>query len=334
MFIGDVMGHDAQIIAAYDSVTHQFNYDQTFEPVTPLLRSADFAIANLEVTLAGKPYGGYPKFSSPDELAASLKRAGIDALMLANNHSADRGNQGIIRTIEALDSLKIEHTGTFKNLKDRNKRNALVLEKNDVKIGVLNYTYGLNGMPVSVPVIVNRIDSLQMKRDILETRKLGLDKLIVFLHWGKEYLHQPSQNQQDLANYLFSLGVDIIIGSHPHVLQPMAYMKDKGQFIAYSLGNFVSNQRPFPRDGGAIVELTLRKENGDTKIIDSGYHLVWVDKTYPISQGKFQILSCTETEKQQFNGLSESSRNKMKEFMDSSRMLLQEKNLLVKEKEH
>ena len=254
--------------------------------------------------------------------------------MLANNHSADRGNQGIIRTINVLDSLEIIHTGTFKDTEERNEQNLLILRKNQINIGVLNYTYGLNGMPVKAPVVVNRIDSVTMKSDILKALKKDLDKLIVFLHWGKEYSHQPSQYQLDYANYLFSLGVDIIIGSHPHVLQPMLHMEDKDQFIAYSLGNLVSNQRTFPRDGGALIELTLKKEGGETRIIDSGYHLVWVDKTFPVSQGKFQILSCTQLEKQQFKGIFESSRDKMKIFMDSSRMLLQEKNMLVKEKEY
>lgn len=328
------MGHDAQIIAAYDSLTEGFNYDATFNPISDLLSSADFTLANLEVTLAGKPFGGYPKFSSPDELAQALKRAGIDALMLANNHAADRGNYGIIRTINVLDSLGIAHTGTFKNTKDRNSRNLLILQKDQLSIGILNYTYGLNGMPVKAPVMVNRIDSLTIKSDILKAQVQDLDKLIVFVHWGKEYSHQPSQYQYDYADYLFSLGVDIIIGSHPHVLQPMIYNEEKDQLIAYSLGNLVSNQRPFPRDGGALLEITLRKEDNKTSIINSGYHLVWVDKTFLKRKGEFQILSCAKLENQYFKGLSESSLKKMKVFMDSSRMLLQEKNILVNEKEY
>lgn len=333
LFVGDVMGHDSQIISAYDSVNDTFDYDEVFASIKPLMSSADFTIANLEVTLAGQPYGGYPKFSSPDELAISLKKAGVDALVLANNHSADRGNEGIIRTIDVIDSLNIHQTGTFKDNQDRSNRNLLRLEKNGISIGILNYTYGLNGMPVEAPVNVNLLDTVRISNDLKEALKQELDKLIVFVHWGKEYQHEPSSKQRALADFFFEHGVDIIIGSHPHVLQPMEYFNDKKgeRFVAYSMGNFVSNQRTFPRDGGAMVEITLKKENGITTISDKGYHLTWVNKTFPVKKGKFEILSTAEMEKREFKGLSEFSRDKLRMFMDSSRMLMQEKNVDVGE---
>ncbi|MHA7102472.1 CapA family protein [Roseivirga pacifica] len=333
LFIGDVMGHDAQIVSAYDSATQVFGYNEVFAPIQHLMQAPDFTIANLEVTLAGAPYGGYPQFSSPDELAVALKNSGVDVLVTANNHSVDRRKQGILRTIDVLDSLEIQHTGTFKDDVDRAKNNLLLLEKNDIKLGLLNYTYGTNGIPVPAPTVVNLIDTTAMKEDILLAKQQSLDKLIVFLHWGKEYVHLPNKGQKQLAKFLFNQGVDIIIGSHPHVLQPMEIKETATgkQFIAYSLGNFVSNQRTQPRDGGAMVKLTLAKENGKTEIANHGYYLTWVNKTFLPKRAKFEILSTAEVEANEYKGLSDFSRNKMKSFVDSSRVLFQKHNIGVEE---
>lgn len=333
LFIGDVMGHDAQIRSAYDSATQIFDYHEVFAPIKHLMEAPDFTIANLEVTLAGAPYGGYPQFSSPDELAVALKNNGVDVLVTANNHSVDRRKQGILRTLDVLDSLEIQHTGTFKDDVDRAKNNLLLLEKGSFKLGMLNYTYGTNGIPVPAPTVVNLIDTTRMKEDILLAKQQQLDKLIVFLHWGQEYVHQPSKSQKQLAEFLFEQGVDIIIGSHPHVLQPMEMKKTATgkQFIVYSLGNFVSNQRTQPRDGGAMVKLTLTKSNGHTEISDQGYYITWVNKTFLPKRAKFEILSVAEIEADDYEGLSDFSRNKMKSFVDSSRVLFKQHNIGVEE---
>ena len=119
--MGDIMGHGPQINSAYDKTKKKYDYSGVFNPLEGIISSVDFAIANLEVTLAGQPYMGYPQFSSPDELAVACKNVGIDVLVTANNHSCDRKNSGLIRTVEVLDSLNIFHTGTFKNKKTREK---------------------------------------------------------------------------------------------------------------------------------------------------------------------------------------------------------------------
>jgi poly-gamma-glutamate capsule biosynthesis protein CapA/YwtB (metallophosphatase superfamily) len=333
LFIGDVMGHDAQINAAYDSTKERFDYQKVFEPLSDIMRSADFTIANLEVTLAGQPYGGYPKFSSPDELAVALKTNGVDALVTANNHSCDLGKVGVVRTIDVLDSLDIAHTGTFRSATERSTKPFMLLEENGIRVGILNYTYGTNGMPIPKGTVVNLIDTLQMQQDIAYAQRQSLDHLVVFMHWGKEYKHQPTRSQQKLADFLFEKGVNSIIGSHPHVIQPME-MRDPengDQFIAYSLGNFISNQRTQPRDGGAMVKLTLTKANGETRISDSGYYLTWVNKTFPTKQGKFEVFSIAERERNGYQGFSDFSKNKMKVFADSSRVLLNQYNRSVKE---
>ncbi len=333
LFMGDIMGHGSQIQAAFDAASGTYNYDDVFENIAPIIKQADFAIANLEVTLAGKPYKGYPRFSSPDALAAACKNSGIDALVTANNHSCDRGERGILRTIQVLDSLGIRRTGTFKDAMDRKKNNLLILEKNNIRVGLLNYTYGTNGFPIPKPTIVNLMDSASMLSDIKKCKQL--DKLIVMLHWGREYHSHPSLNQKEISRLLFENGVDIIVGSHPHVLQGMGYFQktrdEKERFVAYSLGNFVSNQRKRKSDGGAMLELSLTKENDKVNISNCGYYLTWVNKFSQNEQQKFKILSCFAAELNNFAALDSVAKEKMKIFIQDSRSLLQEENVNVPE---
>lgn len=337
IFIGDIMGHDTQIEAAYDSLTGIYCYDDVFQPVSNIIKKADFAIANLEVTLAGEPYKGYPKFSSPDVLAEACRNSGIDVLVTANNHSYDRGTEGLVRTLDVLDDLKIDHTGTFRNLEEKEKQNLLILVQNNIKVGLLNYTYGTNGLSVKPPSVVNLIDTVSMALDINESKSQNLDKLIVFLHWGTEYVSYPNEKQQKIAGFLFRNGVDIVIGSHPHVVQGMEYYHEttnqKEKLIAWSLGNFVSNQRTRKRDGGIMVELQLNKDrnSGKTTISDCGYHLTWVHKPMVNGKHKFSIVSCAQKESDGFNGMWEWSQKKMKIFTDDSRELFKQVNVNIPE---
>ena len=329
IFIGDIMGHDSQIAAAFDKEKNSYNYDKVFEKISPTIKSSDFAIANLEVTLAGPPYVGYPQFSSPDELAISCKKSGIDILVTANNHSCDKGKKGLIRTIDILDSLNIPHTGTFKNLDERGQKNLLIFEKNNIKIGMLNYSYGTNGIPVPKPTFVNLIDKSLILQDINQSKKDSLDKLIVFIHWGSEYESHPSNEQVNLANFLFENGVDIIIGSHPHVLQRMEFIKDSihQKVIAYSLGNFVSAQRTRKRDGGAILKITVKKDKNNCVISDCGYYLTWVNQSIVDNKKSFEILLCNDKNEK----LDKVSRYKMNLFISDSRKLLNKENKNVNE---
>ena len=336
IFMGDIMGHDGQIKSAYNRKTNTYNYNPVFEEVKDLISSSDFAIANLEVTLAGPPFKGYPKFSSPKELAVACKNNGIDVLVTSNNHTCDRGKKGILRTLNILDSLDIKHTGSFRDSSEFKNNNLLILEKNNIKVGLLNYTYGTNGMPIPFPTVVNQIDTTSILKDIQKSKKKNLDKLIVMIHWGPEYKSHPSKQQKKIASFLFNKGVDIIIGAHPHVLQKMEYFEDcgeeNGQLIAYSLGNYVSNQRARRKDGGAMIEILLTKKQEKTKISESGYHLTWVHK--PVIDGKetFKILPCKEYEKNNFKGLDQKSKNAMKLFISDSRKLFKNENKNITEK--
>ncbi|MCW3804985.1 CapA family protein [Plebeiibacterium marinum] len=288
VFIGDVMGHDTQINSAYNPETGEYDYQNCFKYVSNIFEDADFAIANLEVTLAGPPFKGYPQFSSPDALAVALQDAGVDAVVTANNHCIDRRKQGLERTIDVLDSLGIPHTGTFKNPKEKENNRAMILEQNGIKVAVLNYTYGTNGIPVSKPNIVNFLDKDVIVKDIQETRRLNPDKIIAFVHWGLEYQTLPNDAQKEINQLFRNNGVDVVIGSHPHVLQPIEFRED--HFVVYSLGNFVSNQRTAPCDGGGVVRVELTKRGGVTEVSDAGYYLTWVYTPVIENRKEFYVL--------------------------------------------
>jgi len=334
LFIGDIMGHDEQIWSAENRETHTFNYDTVFSFIKPIISEADIAIANFEVTLAGPPYMGYPQFSSPADLAVACKNAGIDYFVSANNHAADRGKKGIISTIDKLDSIGIPHTGTFLNQAERDSLCPLIIKKNGTRIALLNYTYGTNGIKVSEPVIVNMLDKELVTKDIAKAKNEA-DFIILFLHWGTEYDTIPSPNQIDLAEYFFSIGVDLIIGSHPHVLQKMIWTKNndggKEGLVVYSLGNFVSNQRKPKTDGGTIVKIDLSTNDHKLKIINAGFYLTWVYTPIVKYRKQFYILPCSEFEQKPEFFTNQTDYIQMKKFITSSRNLLTKQNINIEE---
>jgi poly-gamma-glutamate capsule biosynthesis protein CapA/YwtB (metallophosphatase superfamily) len=288
LFAGDIMQHDSNIAAAYNPATGKYDYSACFEYVAPIIQSADLAIGNLELTLAGPPFKGYPQFSSPDALAAELKRSGFDVLVTANNHSLDRRRKGLERTTRVLDSLQIIHTGTFRDSAERATVYPLIIEKNGFRLSLLNYTYATNGIPVTRPNVVNMIDTVQIKKDLAKARNQKSDAIIVFMHWGDEYQSLPNKEQKRLTSLCFREGARLVIGAHPHVLQPMEWRKEKDQFVVYSLGNFISGQRPRYRDGGAMLWIDLQKvSNGataSTSISNAEYELAWVQKSNDVKK--------------------------------------------------
>lgn len=335
MFIGDIMGHDEQIWSAENRETHTFNYDDVFKYIKPVISEADIAIANFEVTLAGPPYMGYPQFSSPADLAAACRNAGMDYLLTANNHSADRGKNGIISTINKLDSMRIPHTGTFLNSASRDSLSPLMIYRNGISIALLNYTYGTNGIKVPEPVIVSMLDKDRITGDVKKAKTKNADIVILFLHWGTEYDTIPGKSQTDLAEYLFSIGADLVIGSHPHVIQKMVWVKDqakgKDRVVIYSLGNFISNQRKPKTDGGSIVRIELIKAGGTTKISNAGYYLTWVYTPIEKYRKKFFILPCSEFENRPDFFDKPENFLLMKKFTGDSRKLLNKQNINIKE---
>ena len=335
VFIGDIMGHDDQIKSAEISETDSFNYDDVFSYIKPEISGADIAIGNLEVTLAGPPYTGYPLFSSPVELAVACKNAGIDCLVTANNHTADRGKTGIARTINRLDSIGMMHTGSFRDQEERDSLYPLIIRKEDVSLALLNYTYGTNRIKVPEPTIVNILDKDLIADDIIKAQANNPDIIIVFLHWGTEYDTIPSKSQTDMAEYLFSLGVDMIIGSHPHVIQKMIWTKNdtlrKDKFLVYSLGNFVSNQSKPMRNGGLMVRVEMTRKSDSFEVTNAGYYITWVYTPVIDNRKRFYILPCSKFENKPELFSNPSDYIRMKSFIDNSRSLLSNQNINVKE---
>ena len=335
LFIGDIMGHDEQIWSAENRETHTFDYDNVFKYIKPVISEADIAIANFEVTLAGPPYMGYPQFSSPAALAAACKNAGIDCMVTANNHAADRGKTGISGTINRLDSIGIPHTGTFLNAADRDSLYPLIIKKNGISIALLNYTYGTNGIKVPEPVIVNLLDKDLITGDVKKAKSKNPDITILFLHWGTEYDTVPSISQIDLAEYFFSIGVDLVIGSHPHVLQKMIWSKNvaggKDGIVAYSLGNFISNQRKPKTDGGSIVRIEFKRKENAFVISDAGFFITWVYTPIEKYRKKFFILPCSQFENNPDFFDKPDAFLQMKKFISDSKELLNKQNINIKE---
>ena len=280
LFVGDLMQHDAQIKAALTS--DGYDYTDCFKHVSSEIQKADIAIANLEVTLGGKPYRGYPSFSAPDEFLYAIQEAGFDVLLTANNHCLDRGKRGLERTANLLDSLKIPFLGTYRTPGERVNRYPLLIEKNGFRIAFLAYTYDTNGLRPSEPNIVNYIEREQMKEDILAARRMQPDAIIACMHWGLEYHSLPNASQKELADWLISQGVDHVIGSHPHVVQPMEVKQDTKtpakHLVVYSLGNFISNMSKENTDGGAMVKMILSKKASITRLEECSYSLVWTSR--------------------------------------------------------
>jgi len=335
LFLGDIMGHDEQIWSAENRETHTYNYEDVFQYVKDEISEADIAIANFEVTLAGSPYSGYPAFSSPVPLAAACISAGIDVFATANNHAADRGKKGILSTIYKLDSLGIPHTGTFSDSAAKDTLYPMIIEKNGFSLALLNYTYATNGITVPPPVIVNMLERNTITADIEKAKSKNPDAIILFLHWGMEYDTVPSKTQTDLAEYFFSRGVDLIIGSHPHVLQRMEWTKSetgmKDRIVVYSLGNYVSNQRRTRTDGGTMVRIELTKEADSLYVSDAGYYLTWVYTPIENYRKKFFVLPCSKFENKPEFFAKPADYQKMKLFIKNSRSLLYDQNIKINE---
>lgn len=293
LFAGDAMMHQAQIDASRTPGGHDFS--ECFAEVKPMIEAADFAVVNLEAPLGGKPYSGYPCFSAPDEYPRALSDAGFDLFLLANNHILDRRDRGLHRTILHLDSLQIPHIGAYHDPAARDSIVPKILTVKGFKVGFLNYTYGTNGIKLQGPAIVDYIDTAQIRRDILKTRTVGAELIAVCIHWGDEYRLQPNAAQKSLAEKLISMGADMVLGGHPHVVQPLEIRRNgsgRRVVVAYSLGNFISNMKTTDTRGGAVVQVILQRDSaGRAEVAGADFSLVFTEP------GTFRLVApsvCTD----------------------------------------
>ena len=300
---GDLIIHGKQIENAYEPENDSYQFNACFDKIKDVIENADLALVNFEAVMGGKPYSGFPDFSSPDTLAYAVKYAGFDIAFLANNHAADKGAKGIRGNIENLAKQGLITTGTFLDSSDRQKRNLVLFKKNNIKIAFLNYSYGTNGKTVPKPYIINKIDTTQMLSDFSNAKDSNPDLLIVFIHWGEEYKREPTKYQKKIADFCFRNGVDIILGSHPHVLQPVEIRnvnykgKNKKCMVAYSLGNFISNQGRRYRDGAMLFEFDVIKDNINPAHFDSVRFIpTWVYKKIDKGRRYYQVLPISRYE--------------------------------------
>ena len=260
LFVGDIMAHMPQVESAergeecYDFVPH-------LRGVMSLLRGADYAVGNLETTLSPRPpYSGYPAFASPEELARDLRRVGFDALALANNHSCDRGVGGVLATTAALDNEGLDHFGVAVPSLMQGCSGGYVKEIAGVRVAFVACTYGANTpVPQGVELLVS--DTVALRKAIDKVRS-QVDFLVVLPHWGVEYARRPTKHQREMAAWLREAGADLVVGSHPHVVQPTEVWHDEAGGVTggvyYSLGNFISNQNSPHTDYGLAAVVTLR----------------------------------------------------------------------------
>ena len=279
VFAGDAMQHQGQLDAAYVS-EGTYNYDGYFDAVAPYISEADYSVVNLETPVANAHLSGYPCFNAPIEYVDELSSAGFDLFLTANNHTLDRRDKGLCQTIARLDSRKLDHIGTYINIAARNKAIPMVRDINGFKVGFLNYTYGTNGISLSTDAVVDYIDRDRMAADIKKTRASGAELMCVCIHWGDEYKLLPNSYQKSLAEFLKNQGVELIIGSHPHVIQPAEIQKNPktGQnvLLVYSLGNFISDMKTTDTRGGMMVKTTLKRDaHGKPYVADASYRLVF-----------------------------------------------------------
>lgn len=285
LFAGDAMMHQGQIDAARQP-DGSYRYDDCFTEVAPIIQQADYAVVNLETPLGGAPYSGYPCFCAPDSYADALSSAGFDLMLTANNHTLDRRDRGLRRTISQLDSRNIKHIGTYYSQAARDSLMPAIVDVNGFKIGMMNYTYGTNGIEIQGESIVDYINHDKIIADIADARKMGAEIIMVAVHWGNEYQLLPHPSQRRLADFLISQGVDLVIGGHPHVIQPMEMRTDsvtgRRSLVVYSLGNFISNMKTRDTRGGALAIVNLKRDDSGHPYIDSAkYRLIFTRPGIP-----------------------------------------------------
>lgn len=276
VFVGDAMQHQAQLDAARRP-GGAWDYSECFTDVAPWFKSADLAVVNLETPIGPAPHSGYPCFNAPEQYLHALRDAGFGLFLTANNHTLDRRDRGLRATINALDRNALPHLGTYHSPESRDSLMPHIRTVAGIRIGFLNYTYGTNGIVPGRDVAVDYIDRDRMAADIRAARDAGAEIICACVHWGDEYRMLPNDSQRSLSYWLQRQGVELIIGAHPHVIQPME-LRDNPDgsrcLVVYSLGNFISNMRTRDTRGGAAVTVRLeRRADGTVHVADAGWQL-------------------------------------------------------------
>lgn len=272
--VGDNLIH-IEVVKSGKQKDGTYQYDHLYANLTEEIQSADIAVVNQETILGGADfaYSGYPNFNSPTEIGDALITAGFDVVLHATNHTLDMGVKGVKNTFTYWEKHP-EITILGINRSEEEKNTIPIIERNGIKLAMLNYTYGLNGykLPKDKPYLVNLIEKERMAEDIARAKELA-DFVIVFPHWGAEYVYDVSSMQKDLTDFFYQAGVDLVIGTHPHVIEPVEWIGESPEhrmLVYYSLGNFMSYQKEAPRMLGGMATVTITKDTTGTYISDAG----------------------------------------------------------------
>ena len=301
-FTGDIMCHSYQYNEAYDASTGTYDFSHNFTDMKKYFDEADLVVGNLETVFAGADVGisDYPCFNSPDAFADAIADAGFDVLTTANNHSMDKRMDGVLRTLDVLDERGMDHIGTYRSAEER--ENILIRDVNGIKIAFLSYTYGTNGIPVPESWLVNPLDEELIKSDIARAKALEPDMIVVLPHMGNEYEEYVRDTFKNWAHMMLEAGADIVVASHPHVLQPMETVEladdDGGTrtgFIMYSMGNFISSQTTPPRNASILLNIDIEKTwQGETYIKEVSFVPIWTQFQNANWQNHFVVRSVYE----------------------------------------
>lgn len=313
--VGDNLIH-IQVIESGIQEDDTLNYDHLYSNIKDEISSADIAVINQETIFGGKerPYSGYPNFNSPDEIGTAVINAGFDVVLQATNHTMDMGVKGIQHTIDFWKQYP-QITVVGINESEKEQEQIPIIEKNGIKLALLNYTYGLNGysLPKDKPYLINMLDKEKMQNDIHRAEELA-DFTIVFPHWGSEYVYETTEVQKELTDFFYEEGVDLVIGSHPHVIEPVEWIQtevDHKMLVYYSLGNFLSYQKESPRMLGGMANVTITKDMNGTYISDASITPIVTHYENGPSDYHYAIYKLSDYNEELANvhGVSEIARN-------------------------
>ena len=285
-FIGDVMLHQAQIDNARRSCGSGFDFSEYFRGIEEDLREADLAVANMEFTLAGEPFSGYPAFSAPDAYASYMAECGIDVFLTANNHILDKGEKGLERTLGIYRKMEKDcgtrFTGSSGSEEEEKRIYPLMLNVGGFRLALINFTYGTNvAGRKSYPgaFLTDRKKILDAMR---RAQRLDADLIVVLPHWGEEYVLKHSDSQEETALWLAENGADLIVGTHPHVVQDVMYIEaeENGRRrtvpAVFSLGNAISNMSaPNTQIGLMLGVIVARDGDGEACIASLDFTFLW-----------------------------------------------------------
>lgn len=297
LFAGDAMQHTRQLEVAQTS-DGRYDYSGCFTDIQPIVESADYAVVNLETPIGDSRFSGYPQFNAPISYAASLRDAGFDMMLTANNHTLDRRDGGLRRTVAVLDSIGVDHIGTYPGPTARKNAIPFIRDIKGFKVGFLNYTYGTNGITPRDTAVVDLIDRELIHRDIKATRSAGAEIVVVAVHWGIEYVLLPPASVKKMADFLCNEDVDMVIGGHPHVIQPMEVRHNsktgRDVLLAYSMGNLISNMRTRDTRGGAMVRATIGRDKTGTARFESAEYIPHFTVPGTSTRDNFRVVALPE----------------------------------------